>query len=374
MTTIHDILSNNNHRPFALPASPWAYYQEWNKALFLHWKVPHNALRKLVPKELNLDTFENEAYISLVAFTMQNTRPRNLPALKFISDFDEINIRTYVNNNNKPGVYFLSIEAQKYLSVLIARNLSGLPYEKSKIHRTKSEYHSVHSKKGFHFNTKFQVGETLAQKTERDKWLTERYCAYLDYNNVIGRYDIHHKEWNIQDVTLQHLSLQYTLGDITLTTSPDFIHYSEGVKVLAWKRLSVNPSKVSGTTKIYSVLLDDKIIGTTYLEKADPPMGVAFGEIFFKNIPEPYNFIKGYCQSNKIPFSDDLKDKIIMTRDISGLRVIDSSEPEIEIKGLGCSISGASNYSFEITIEGIPYPFYEEEFPHHVNTYKKSNA
>jgi len=24
---------------------------------------------------------------------------------------------------------------------------------------------------------------------------------------------------------------------------------------------------------------------------------------------------------------------------------------------------------FEISIEGIPYPFYEEEFPHHRNEY-----
>ena len=28
------------------------------------------------------------------------------------------------------------------------------------------------------------------------------------------------------------------------------------------------------------------------------------------------------------------------------------------------------NVGFEITIEGIPYPFYEEEFPHHRKAYE----
>src|SRR5436190_5400053 len=129
MTEIDKILSDTKHRPFDIPPKDWAYYQEWNNALFLHWKVPFDALRQLVPNELNLDTFDGEVYVSLVAFTMQKIRPRNLMSFKFISDFDEINVRTYIDNGNRKGVYFLSIEAGKLLAAFIAKTLSGLPYE-----------------------------------------------------------------------------------------------------------------------------------------------------------------------------------------------------------------------------------------------------
>jgi len=35
------------------------------------------------------------------------------------------------------------------------------------------------------------------------------------------------------------------------------------------------------TEKIYKILLDDKLLGTTKLEYGDPPMGIVFGQINF---------------------------------------------------------------------------------------------
>ena len=240
MTTINDILAATKHRPFDYPTGNWTYYQEWNNALFLHWKVPVDALRKLVPLALTLDTFYGNAYVSLVAFTMQKIRLRNLPPIKFVSEFDEINIRTYIDNDNRKGVYFLSIEAQNPLSVFIAKALSGLPYRKSNIHRTAGNCKSVNLQNGFHLDTEFEVKKVLGQKAELDNWLTERYCLYHDKApEVIFRYDIHHKEWEIKDVHIKRLNLDYRIGDVNLTNEPDSVHYSEGVKVLAWKRTKI---------------------------------------------------------------------------------------------------------------------------------------
>ncbi len=36
---------------------------------------------------------------------------------------------------------------------------------------------------------------------------------------------------------------------------------------------------------------------------------------------------------------------------------------------MGNQISGVDGEEFEIAIEGVPYPFFEEEFPHHVKVY-----
>jgi uncharacterized protein YqjF (DUF2071 family) len=238
-TAIDDILSETKHRPFDCPKGNWTYYQEWNNALFLHWIVPFEALRKLVPQKLNLDTFDGAVYVSLVAFTMQKIRPRNLPAVKFISDFDEINIRTYVDNDNRKGVYFLNIEAGKKLSTFIAKILSGLPYEKSNIRRNNRNYKSANVQKSFYLDIEFEVKNQLTEKTRLDNWLTERYCLYLDKAETICRYDIHHKEWQIRDVDIKQLNVKYKIGDINLTNKPDLVHYSDGVKVIAWERIKV---------------------------------------------------------------------------------------------------------------------------------------
>ncbi|UUC47422.1 DUF2071 domain-containing protein [Flavobacterium cerinum] len=239
MTAIEQLLSDTAHRTFDYPKSRWIYYQEWNNALFLHWKVPVTLLEKLVPEKLNIDTFDGHAYVSLVAFTMQKIRPRNLPAITFISDFDEINIRTYIDNDNKKGVYFLNIEAAKSLSAYIAKKLSGLPYEKSVINRSDTSYSSYNTQKAFALETEFEIKEPISSKTALDKWLTERYCLYLDQEKSLYRYDIHHKEWEIKNVHLKQLSLNYTIDNISLSNTPDFIHYSDGVKVVAWERSKI---------------------------------------------------------------------------------------------------------------------------------------
>jgi len=116
--------------------------------------------------------------------------------------------------------------------------------------------------------------------------------------------------------------------------------------------------------KLYNIFLGKNKIGTTELEKADPSMGVVFGKIDFTNINSGYNFFKDYCSKNKLGFTDHLEDALILTRDIPNLKVFDQADNEI--KGLACSVSGTDSDCFEISIEGIPYPFYESEFPHHV--------
>lgn len=122
------------------------------------------------------------------------------------------------------------------------------------------------------------------------------------------------------------------------------------------------------TTKRYDIFLDDQIIGTTELEKADAPMGVVFGNVTFDNIVSGYDFLKAYCLTNNIEIiTDHPDDKLIATADIPNLKVINPNG--IEIKGQGTDINGMDRDVFEITILGVSYPFFEDEFPHHVKAY-----
>jgi uncharacterized protein YqjF (DUF2071 family) len=240
MSFLNEIIRDTAHRPFEIPEGEWFYYQEWNRALFLHWHVPVEYIRPLVPSDLNIDTFEGKCYVSLVAFTMEKIRPAFLPAISCISDFEEINIRTYVENDNKKGVYFLNIEAGKTISAFIAKIISGLPYEKSNIRRTENLITSVNEKKGYSLHVEYDIVQTLVKGSELDKWLTEKYCLYREKGNERYRYDIHHKEWELKNVRIKNTELQYRIGNFNMFEKPpNLTHYSDGVKVLAWKRVKI---------------------------------------------------------------------------------------------------------------------------------------
>lgn len=122
--------------------------------------------------------------------------------------------------------------------------------------------------------------------------------------------------------------------------------------------------------KKYKIFLDGQEIGTTRLEKADAPMGVVFGRIEPNIQNFGYKMIQEYCISNEIEITADYPDdKFIATMSIEALRV--RKMDGTEIKGIGNQINGMDRDGFEITILGVPYPFYEEEFPHHVKRYKE---
>ena len=240
---IEDIIRNASHRPWALPSGRWSYYQEWNDALFLHWAVPAAVVQALLPPGLIVDTIEDTSWVSLVAFTMERIRPRGLPAISLISDFHEVNLRVYVIKDNKPGVYFLNIEAQKTISVLVSRALSGLPYEKALITRTQNghtrSFVSQNAFKGFYLEAQYEIDKIPYKRTVLDKWLIERYSLYLNTGGQLYRYDIHHQEWNVRQLKLQKLNVRYRIGNLVLNSTPDLYHSSEGVRVVAWKRRKV---------------------------------------------------------------------------------------------------------------------------------------
>jgi uncharacterized protein YqjF (DUF2071 family) len=249
MTTL-DILNTTEHRPWKIPTEKWKFYQEWNNAIFLHWQVELSELENFVPTELEIDLFDGKPWISVVAFTMEKIRPKNLPSFPPISDFDEINIRTYVKSKNKTGVYFLSIEGGKKLSCKVAKGMSELPYRFSKIKRTENKYESSNSEFNEKLNIEFTIGKGITEKTELEKWLTERYALFQDTEKSINEFEIHHLEWTINKIDMKKLEFNYQRFDKLIKNNPDKIQYSKGVKVIAWGK-----NKKEKTTYATKILL-----------------------------------------------------------------------------------------------------------------------
>lgn len=236
---IKDILHTTEHRPWPMPYGQWKYYQEWNDAIFLHYRVDKELLRIYVPDMLEIDVIDGEAWVSLVAFTMEKIRPLALPSLAPLSNFYEINIRTYVKCNGKAGVYFLSIEAGKRLSGAVARMLSDLPYRYSQMRRSYNEYRSQNSRFHDAFRLQYQVGTKYDHKSKHDVWLTERYALFQDANSQINAFDIHHVEWPVYAITPVRLEVNYERFHPLVHNAPDMQHYSPGVQVLAWGKQKI---------------------------------------------------------------------------------------------------------------------------------------
>ncbi len=232
--SIKELLNTTEHRPWKIPSKNWKFYQEWNNAIFLHWQVELSELQKFVPKELEIDLFEGKPWVSLVAFSMEKIRPKNLPAFPPISNFDEINIRTYVKSNTKTGVYFLSIEGGTSLSCKIAKSVSELPYRYSKIKRDKNQYQSINPEFNDELDIQFLIGDKIIEKNSLDKWLTERYALFQDTERSINEFEIHHLEWPIRKIEITNLKVNYTRFNKLIKGKPDKIQYSKGVKVIAW--------------------------------------------------------------------------------------------------------------------------------------------
>ncbi|MFN8557968.1 MAG: DUF2071 domain-containing protein [Dehalococcoidia bacterium] len=120
-------------RPRPAPRGPWVVAQTWNTLLFSHWPVPADLLRSLVPPALDLDTYDGETWVSIVAFRMSDVRFRLFPGLPGLTAYPQINVRTYVVRDRRPGVYFLGIETASGGTAALARRWFGLPYHHARI-------------------------------------------------------------------------------------------------------------------------------------------------------------------------------------------------------------------------------------------------
>lgn len=228
------IIQETAHRKYPLPKKPWKYYQEWQNILLLHWKVDSKLIQRHVPKEVLLDEYEGTAWISLTLFSVKNIHPRHFPPLPFLFNFNEVNLRTYVIKDGKPGIYLFSIEASDFLPLLMTRFLTGLPYIKSDMQIAYHSFSSNNVKQSRQVNLSYKPTKAIKHNTGLEYWLTERHCLYHIDNHKIYRFDIHHKPWRLRHVAVALHDLKYAIGNYTILPEPDLKHYSRRLEVLFW--------------------------------------------------------------------------------------------------------------------------------------------
>src|SRR5438045_240507 len=114
-------------------------WMTWHDLLFAHWPVSPDLFRKHIPSRLKIDLFDGEAWIGIVPFRMSDVRLRVAPSPPGFSSFPELNVRTYVTDGEKPGVWFFSLDATNRLAVEIARRWFHLQYFHAKMAITETD-------------------------------------------------------------------------------------------------------------------------------------------------------------------------------------------------------------------------------------------
>ncbi|GAC1377958.1 MAG: DUF2071 domain-containing protein [Ktedonobacteraceae bacterium] len=239
------ILQDIAHRLSPLPTGPWVMTQIWHELLFAHWPIAPNKLRPLVPPVFKLDTFEREAWVGVVPFHMSNVRPRGLPAVQKLSQFPELNVRTYVTVNGIPGVYFFSLDADNPIAVSIARTVFHLPYFNAAMSSKRVDdtiYYNSHRIHRGAAPADYIVTYRPIAPIEHAAphtlpfWLTERYYLYtLNNHQRVFRGDIHHALWPLQAAELETTTDTMALSHkIELPNTAPLLHYSHRQEVLIW--------------------------------------------------------------------------------------------------------------------------------------------
>ncbi len=238
------ILQQVDHRPFPMPTGPWIMTQIWNTLLFAHWPVAPEILRPLVPSVLPLDTFDHQCWVAITPFYMTHVCPRGFPPIPRLSQFHEMNVRTYVVVNGIPGVHFFSLDASNLLAVALARSLFHLPYYNAKMfsNRTGETIHyrsqrtQPHAQSAEFIATYCPITPVFsAQRGSLEYWLIERYCLYTTLRDRVYRAHIHHGPWSLQAAELElELNTMALASGIHLPNTTPLLHYAHRQEVLVW--------------------------------------------------------------------------------------------------------------------------------------------
>jgi uncharacterized protein YqjF (DUF2071 family) len=214
----------------------WVMSQTWDQLLFAHWPLPAARLAALVAAPLEVDTFDGQAWLGVVAFRLSRIQLRGCPVVSAVSDFAEVNLRTYVRIGGKPGVLFLSLHCPNRLAMALARPWFRLPYRHSRVALdvvSETAHFSSQRQDGVDFAAVYRP--TLAPVGGLERWLSERYCYYVQTPSAaVYRCDIAHQPWALARAEA-HIT-RNTLGvpfGLAMQGQP-LVHYAAHMDTRIW--------------------------------------------------------------------------------------------------------------------------------------------
>jgi uncharacterized protein len=239
---MHPAFQQTNHRPWPLPEAKWVIAQTWQDLAFIHYPVDPAPVQALLPKGLELQTFEGKAWIGVVPFEMARVAPRVFHGLLSMPRFPELNVRTYVTLKGKPGVWFLSLDTTSAPAVLVGRRQFHLPYHRARMSISHKENELAFSSSRLTGQADFTAfysptGPVFYPKPGSfEHWAAERYCLYFHEPKIgLKRVDVHHVPWPLQKAQVQITACtMLTAAGLPMPTVQPICHFSSGVQAVSY--------------------------------------------------------------------------------------------------------------------------------------------
>ena len=243
VTASRSVLSEAaRRRMLRVPGEPM-FYARWDRAVFIHYATDPATLQPDIPFELDLR--EDRAFVSIVAFTLSQMRPRlggriGKWLFKPIATHEFLNVRTYVRHRGEPGIYFLAEWLSNPLSVLLGPRSFGLPYRFGHLNYQHASdgnaLRGIVRERGRQLVYEGYVrGEEFepCEAGSLTEFLMERYTAFTQHGQCSRFFRVWHSPWSQAPAEIE-------LTDDTLlaTTAPWWktaqylgANYSPGVAV-----------------------------------------------------------------------------------------------------------------------------------------------
>jgi uncharacterized protein len=207
----------------------------WKQTLYVHWLVPAHAVEERIPRGVTLDRWRGHAVVSLVALDVEGPAPRALlhSGMAPLFHYQQLNLRTYVDGPEGPGMTLLHTRLDRFTYALGAR-LVGMPYHLDRRLAYSVDGDDVHLRaRGLVLDGKI-VGSAphLLMPGSLEHFADERYRMYAAMPG--GRtlcVKIAHEPWQARRVRLQEMLTPAALG-LPVETPPACAHVCEDVDVV----------------------------------------------------------------------------------------------------------------------------------------------
>lgn len=224
---------------------------KWENLIMVNYVINPKILEPYLPSGTQLDFFEGNCYISLVGFMFKNTRVLGIK-VPYHVNFEEVNLRFYVKQNDKRGVVFIKEIVPKPLITFIANSLYNEHYQTCKMTH---DVDSTNNHYGYHWEIK-EKRQSLSVITEQDtiplienseaEFIAEHYYGYTKHKNKTFEYEVKHPKWKQKNVIDYNINVDFEINygsefKILSQLTPKSVFLATGSNISVENKHIINP-------------------------------------------------------------------------------------------------------------------------------------
>ncbi|MFZ8901532.1 MAG: YqjF family protein [Ilumatobacteraceae bacterium] len=211
--------------------------QEWRDLAYIHWRYEPSVVQALLPEQLTVDTFDGSAWVGLIPFSMRNIGLPHGPSVPYLGSFPEINVRTYVIRDGRPGVWFFSLDVNRFLPAVVARLTYRLPYCWGRAsHEVSDDLWTTRVRRRWPHAVEpneilLQPGEEI-EPDQLDHFLTARWGLYSRSGRGVRYAPVDHEPWPLRAARLERADTSLvTAAGLPEPAGEPHVRCSPGVSV-----------------------------------------------------------------------------------------------------------------------------------------------